>query len=87
MPGMVGGFSRLGAFRFLILRRHGGTIANQKKHKNHMIDRILPGYGAIDIGQEKIFVACSGAEEVRSFSTFSADLEVAAEYLVQRGIG
>lgn len=51
-----------------------------------MIDRILPGYGAIDIGQEKIFVACSGAEEVRSFSTFSADLEVAAEYLVQRGI-
>jgi transposase len=51
-----------------------------------MIDRILPGYGAIDIGQEKIFVACSGADEVRSFSTFSADLEVAAQYLVQRGI-
>jgi transposase len=51
-----------------------------------MIDRILPGYGAIDIGQEKIFVACSGETEVRSFETFSADLELAAEYLVQRGI-
>lgn len=51
-----------------------------------MIDRILPGYGAIDIGQEKIFVACSGEKEVRSFATFSADLELAAEYLVQRGI-
>ncbi len=52
-----------------------------------MIDRILAGYGAIDIGQEKIFVACSGEEAVRSFGTFSAELELAAEYLVQRGIG
>jgi transposase len=51
-----------------------------------MIDRILPGYGAIDIGQEKIFVACSGEETVRSFATFSADLELAAEYLLARGI-
>ena len=52
-----------------------------------MIDRILPGYGAIDIGQEKIFVACHGAAEVRSFATFSADLELAAQYLVQERIG
>jgi transposase len=51
-----------------------------------MIDRILPGYGAMDIGAEKIFLACSGEEEVRSFGTFSADLELAAEYLVARGI-
>lgn len=51
-----------------------------------MIDRILGGYGAIDIGQEKIFVACGGQEEVRSFATFSADLELAAAYLVQSGV-
>jgi transposase len=47
------------------------------------IDRILPGYGAIDIGQEKIFVACGGETEVRSFATFSADLELAVKYLQQ----
>ncbi len=51
-----------------------------------MIDCILPGYGAIDIGQEKIFVACSGEEHVRSFGTFSADLELAAQYLLERQI-
>ena len=51
-----------------------------------MIDRIFGGYGAIDIGQEKIFVACGGQEQVRSFATFSADLELAAAYLVQSGV-
>ncbi|TCO93602.1 transposase IS116/IS110/IS902 family protein [Chthoniobacter flavus] len=51
-----------------------------------MIQRILAGYGAIDIGQEKIFIACSGEEAVRSFGTFSAELELAADHLVQRGI-
>ncbi len=51
-----------------------------------MIDRILAGYAAIDIGQEKIFLACSGEETVRSFGTFSADLEVAAEYLLEHRI-
>jgi len=77
-------FSRLGAFRFPFSPQ--GTPAPNTKQKT-MIDRILPGYGAIDIGQEKIFIACSGEESVRSFGTFSADLEVAAEHLVQRGIG
>jgi transposase len=51
-----------------------------------MIDKIHPGYGAIDIGQEKIFVACAGMQEVRSFNTFSADLEVAAAYLCEKGV-
>ena len=51
-----------------------------------MIDKIHPGYGAIDIGQEKIFVACGETVEVRSFHTFSADLEVAAAYLQERGV-
>jgi len=51
-----------------------------------MIERIFEGYGAIDIGQEKIFVACSGEADVRSFGTFQADLRLAAEYLQQRGI-
>ena len=51
-----------------------------------MIEKILPGYGAIDIGQEKIFIACSGDAEVRNFSTFSADFELAAAYLQQQGV-
>lgn len=51
-----------------------------------MIDKIHPGYGAIDIGQEKIFIACADTTEVRSFQTFSADLEVAAAYLLERGV-
>ncbi len=51
-----------------------------------MIETIHPGYGAIDIGQEKIFVACGETVEVRSFQTFSADLEVAAAYLQERGV-
>jgi transposase len=51
-----------------------------------MIDQILPGCGAIDIGQEKIFVACAGQAEVRSFGTFSADFTLAAEHLEGRGI-
>ena len=51
-----------------------------------MIATIHPGYGAIDIGQEKIFVACAGTAEVRSFGTCRADLEVAAAYLQERGV-
>lgn len=51
-----------------------------------MIDQIRPGYGAIDIGQEKIFLACAETAEVRSFSTFSGDLEAAAVYLRERGV-
>ena len=51
-----------------------------------MIERIALGYGAIDIGQEKIFLACGGDEEVRSFGTFSADLELAAQYLQEKKV-
>ena len=51
-----------------------------------MIDQIHPGYGAIDIGQEKIFIACAGEAEVRSFGTFSADFELAAQYLQQQEV-
>ncbi len=55
-------------------------------HIHPMIDHICPGYGAIDIGQEKIFLACAGSAEVRSFHTFSADLELAANYFQERGV-
>jgi transposase len=51
-----------------------------------MIDKIHPGYAAIDIGQEKIFIACAGDSQVRSFATFSADLQLAAAHLKQHGI-
>ena len=50
-----------------------------------MIDKIQPGYAAIDIGQEKIFIACAGDNEVRSFNTFNVDLQEAAKYLQQHG--
>lgn len=50
------------------------------------IDRILPGYAAIDIGKEEIFIACHGADQVRGFGTFSADFEAAAAYLKEHGI-
>ena len=51
-----------------------------------MIDKILPGYAAIDIGQEKIFIACGGDCQVRSFCTFSGDLQLAAAHLKQHGV-
>jgi transposase len=51
-----------------------------------MIDKIHPGYGAIDIGEEKIFIACGGSAEVRSFATFSEDLERAADYVCAQGV-
>ena len=51
-----------------------------------VIDKIQPGFAAIDIGQEKIFIACAGDEAVRSFNTFSVDLQEAAKYLQQRGV-
>jgi transposase len=51
-----------------------------------MIEKIHPGYGAIDIGEEKIFIACGGGAEVRSFATFSADLQEAADYLCAQGV-
>lgn len=50
-----------------------------------MIDGILAGVAAIDIGQEKLHVAAGGlpAEEpaVRVFGTFTCDLELLAKYL------
>jgi transposase len=51
-----------------------------------MIDKIHPGYGAIDIGQEEIYTACAQTTEVRHFKTFSADLEIATTYLKERGV-
>ena len=50
------------------------------------IDRILPGYAAIDIGQETVFVACHGVEQARPFGTFSADFEALATYLKEHHI-
>ena len=77
----VAGSSRLAGFPSISPQGAAGT--SQQKN---MIDKIHPGYGAIDIGQEKIFVACAGMEEVRSFPTFSADLAAAAAYLREKGV-
>jgi transposase len=56
------------------------------KYQHPMIDKIHPGYAAIDIGQEKIFIACAGDSQVRSFCTFSGDLQLAAMHLKQHGV-
>lgn len=45
-----------------------------------MIDRIFPGYAAIDLHNEKHFVAVAG-QPVRSFGTFTRDLRAMAGYL------
>ena len=56
-----------------------------------MIEEILAGFAAIDIGQEQIFVAtaCGDAathQPVRSFGTHTADYRDAARYLRQQGV-
>lgn len=50
------------------------------------INRILPGYAAIDIGQESVFVACHGADQPRAFGTFTAEFETLATYLQEHRI-
>ena len=69
---------------FLPYSPQGALTPSTKK--TPMIDKILPGYGAIDIGQEKIFIACASDAEVRSFGTFSSDFELAAQYLLQQSV-
>jgi len=50
-----------------------------------MIDKIHPGYAAIDLGQEKIFIACAGDSPVRRFCTFRADhLRIGASHMPHR---
>jgi transposase len=51
-----------------------------------MIEKIAVGYGAIDIGQEKIFIAASGCPEVVAFGTHTADLRLAAAHLKGHGV-
>jgi transposase len=55
-----------------------------------MIEGILAGVAAIDIGQDKLHVAAGGlpADEpsVRVFGTFTCDLELLAKYLAQHEV-
>jgi transposase len=50
-----------------------------------MIDTILPGFAALDLGDEKIFVAVPNAP-VRSFGTFTSDLRLLGKWLKQCGV-
>lgn len=50
-----------------------------------MIDQILPGVAAIDIGQTKLFVAVS-EQSVCSFGTFTCDLKELATYLASHEV-
>jgi transposase len=51
-----------------------------------MIPEIRPGFGAIDIGQEKVFIGCAGSKEVHSFGTCSDDFEMVAVHLLEKGV-
>lgn len=50
-----------------------------------MIDTILPGFAALDLGARKIFVACSDSP-VRSFGTVSAELRALSGWLKERRV-
>lgn len=73
---------------FPVWQDDGPFLHRARRTQPHakMIHEIRPGYGAIDIGQEKIFLACAGTDEVRSFGTCSDDLELAALYLQEKGV-
>jgi transposase len=50
-----------------------------------MIDKIKSGFAAIDIGQEKFFVALAG-QAVRSFGTFTSEVRLLAAYLKEHAV-
>jgi transposase len=50
-----------------------------------MIDTILPGFAALDLGAKKIFAATADAP-VRSFGTVTAELRALARWLKERGV-
>lgn len=50
-----------------------------------MIDKILPGVAAIDIGQEALFVAVADAP-VQRFGTFTAEIRRLGAYLQEQGV-
>lgn len=77
-----GGMFPLGSITFPFPGRARRFAAQTKRinKKNKMIDRILPGVAALDLGAEKLFCALADAP-VKSFGTFSADLRVLGDYL------
>jgi len=50
-----------------------------------MIDKIHPGFAAIDLGAEKIFVAVADAP-VRSFGTFTSEIRLLGEWLQEHKV-
>jgi transposase len=50
-----------------------------------LIDRIYPGFAAVDIGAEKYFVATAG-QKVRNFRTFTEDLRLLCAHLQEQGV-
>lgn len=50
-----------------------------------MIDTILPGFAALDLGATKIFAATADAP-VRSFGTVTAELRALSQWLKERGV-
>jgi transposase len=50
-----------------------------------MIDRILPGFAALDLGATRLFAATAEAP-VRSFGTFSAELRALAQWLQEHHV-
>jgi transposase len=50
-----------------------------------MLEHILPGVAAIDIGRERLFVAVA-EQPVRNFGTFTSDITQLGEYLKAHGV-
>lgn len=50
-----------------------------------MIDEILPGFAAIDVGSKEHYVACAGAE-VRCFDSHTADIKLLCAHLKTHGV-
>ena len=49
------------------------------------VERIAPGFAAIDIGSEQLFVAVAHVP-VRSFGTFTSDVRALCAYLQDAGV-
>lgn len=74
------------------LHRAAGVCLQQLKvtstivvHSTLMIDKILPGFAALDLGATKIFAACADFP-VRSFGTVTAELRALSAWLKQQGV-
>ena len=51
-----------------------------------MIDTILPGFAALDLGATKIFAAAAAATPVKTFGTFTGELRALSAWLTEHQV-